>query len=130
MRILSAIHRKLCHHFHAQGPTGGIPCFRQDTAAVKTFRTMGQKLMSVPILAYPRFHGKPFILDTDFRVNPDAMGGVLLQEPGSQELVTTCRARQLQPLEPVYALIRGELSSGKNCLAIPCPTSFSSCANR
>ena len=30
--------------------------------------------MSAPILAYPQFNGKPFILDTDFSVDPGAIG--------------------------------------------------------
>ena len=77
----------------------------KDFAALDAFRPLEEELRSASIHASPRFHGKPFILDTDFRVNPDAMGGVLLQEPGGQELVTTCRARLLQPLEPVYASI-------------------------
>ena len=54
----------------------GIPHLHKDTAAVKAFRIMKQMLMSAPILAYPQFHGKPFILDTDFSVDPGAIGGV------------------------------------------------------
>ena len=37
----------------------GTPNLHRDPAAVSAFRTMKKKLMSAPILAYPRFHGKP-----------------------------------------------------------------------
>ena len=43
--------------------------------------------MSAPILAYPQFYGKPFVLDTDFSVDPGAIGGVLSQEQDGQERV-------------------------------------------
>ena len=65
----------------------GIPHLRGDAAAVRAFRTMKQKLMSAPILAYPQFDGEPFILDTDFSVDPGAIGGVLSQEQNGQERV-------------------------------------------
>ena len=48
----------------------GIPHLHEDSTAVKAFRIIKQKLMSAPILAHPQFHGKPFILDTDFSLIP------------------------------------------------------------
>ena len=65
----------------------GIPHLHEDSAAVKAFRMMKQKLMFAPILAYPQFHGKPFILDTGFSVDPGAIGRVLFQEQDGQEQV-------------------------------------------
>ena len=65
----------------------GIPCLRQDAAAVRAFRAMTQKQKSAPILAYPQFHGEPFILYTDFSVDLGAIGGVLSQEQNGQEQV-------------------------------------------
>ena len=65
--------------------------------------------MSAPILAYPQFYGKPFILDTDFSVNPGAIGGVLSQEQDGQERLIAYGARQLQPREQSYASTKGEL---------------------
>ena len=87
----------------------GIPHLHQDPAAVKAFLVMKQKLMSAPILAYPQFHGKPFILDTDFSINPGAIGGVLSQEQDGQEWVIAYGARRLQPHERNYAFTKGEL---------------------
>ena len=87
----------------------GIPNLHRDPAAVVAFRTMKKKLMSVPILAYPQFHGKPFILDTDFSVDPGAIGGVLSQEQDGQEWVIAHGARWLQPSEWNYASKKGEL---------------------
>ena len=43
--------------------------------------------MSAPILAYPQFQGEPFILDTDFSVDPGAIEGVLSQVQDGQERV-------------------------------------------
>ena len=87
----------------------GIPHLHKDTATVKAFRIMKQKLLYAPILAYPQFHGKPFILDTDFNVDSGAIEGVLSQEPDSQERVIAYGARQLQPQERNYASTKGEL---------------------
>ena len=50
----------------------------------RAFRLMKGKLVSAPILAYPQFHGAPFILDTDFSVDPGAIGGVLSQVQDGQ----------------------------------------------
>ena len=87
----------------------GIPHMHKDPAAVRAFRMMKQKLLSAPILAYPQFHGKPFILDTDFSVDPGAIGGVLSQEQDGQERVIAYGARRLQPRERNYASTKGEL---------------------
>ena len=87
----------------------GIANLHKDPAAVGAFRTMKWKLMSAPILAYPQFHGKPFILDTDFSVDPGAIGGVLSQEQDGQERVIAYGARRLQPRERNYASTKGEL---------------------
>ena len=70
---------------------------------------MKQKLRSAPILAYPQFHSKPFILDNDFSVDPGAISGVLSQEHDGQEWVIAYVARQLQPRERNYAPTKGEL---------------------
>ena len=43
--------------------------------------------MSAPILAYPQFHGEPFILDTDFSADPGTIGGMLSQVQDGQEQV-------------------------------------------
>ena len=58
----------------------GTLMMHNDSAAVKSFRAMKEKLLSAPILAYPRFHGKPFILDTNLSIDPGTIGGVLSQE--------------------------------------------------
>ena len=71
----------------------GIPHLQRDAAAVRAFRTIKQKLMSAPILAYPQFDGELFILDTDFSVDPGAIGGVLSQEQNGQKRVIAYGAR-------------------------------------
>ena len=65
--------------------------------------------MSVPIFAYPQFHGKPFILDTDFSIHPGAIGGMLSQEQDGQEWVIAYGAWRLQPNKRNYTSTKGEL---------------------
>ena len=65
--------------------------------------------MSALILAYPEFHCKPFILDTDFSVDLGAIGRVLSQEQDGHERVIAYGARRLQPPERNYASTKGEL---------------------
>ena len=76
---------------------------------MKACRLMKEKLLSAPILAYPRFHRKPFILDTGFSLDPGNIGGVLSQEQDGQERVIAYGARPLQPREQAYMLPKGEL---------------------
>ena len=87
----------------------GIPHLHEDSVALKAFRVIKQKLMSVPILAYPQFYGKPFILDTDFSVDPGVISGILSQGQDGQEQVITYGARRLQPCKRNYASTKGEL---------------------
>ena len=87
----------------------GLPHLQEDSAAVKAFRTMKQKLMSAPISVCPQFHGKPFIMDTDFSVDPGAIGSVLSQEQDGQERVIAYGAWRLQPHERNNASTKGEL---------------------
>ena len=70
---------------------------------------MKQKLLSAPILAYPQFHGKPFILDIDFSIGLGAIGGILSQEQEGQERVIAYGALRLQPRERNYVSTKGEL---------------------
>ena len=86
-----------------------IPRLSEDSAAVQAFRQLKHLLLTAPILAYPQFHGKPFILDTDFSADPGAIGGVLSQEQDGQERVIAYGARRLQPRERSYASTKGEL---------------------
>ena len=86
-----------------------IPNLSKDEAAVQAFRHLKHLLLTAPILAYPQFHGKPFILDTDFSADPGAIGGVLSQEQDGQERVIAYGARRLQPRERAYASTKGEL---------------------
>ena len=76
---------------------------------MKAFHAMKEKLLSVPILAYPQFHGKPFILNTDLSVVLGAIGGILSQEQDGQERVITYGAWRLHPRERNYASTKGEL---------------------
>ena len=54
---------------------------------------MKQRLMSATILAYPQFHGEPFILNMDFSADLGAIGGVLSQVQNGQERVIAYGAR-------------------------------------
>ena len=69
---------------------------------------MKEKLISAPILAYPQFQGAPFILDTDFSIDPGAIGGVPSQVQDGQERVIAYGARRLLPRKWSYASTKGE----------------------
>ena len=96
-------------HYTAQDHHEAIPRMGDDPAAVHAFQELKRHLLSAPVLAYPQFHGKPFILDTDFSVDPGAIGAVLSQEQDGQEKVIAYGARRLQPRERAYASTKGEL---------------------
>lgn len=78
---------------------------------VESFEEAKKALTSAPILAYPRFD-EPFLLDTDFSLDPGAMGAVLSQIQDGEERVIAYGARKLTESEKKYSSLKGELASG------------------
>ena len=72
----------------------------------EAFNGLKQKLISAPILGYPRAEGK-FILDTD--ASQCAIGAVLSQEQDGKETVIAYGSRKLSKAEKNYCVTRKEL---------------------
>jgi hypothetical protein len=72
-------------------------------------RQLRQALCEAPILAYPRFDGEPFIVDTDWSCDNRAIGGVLSQEQEGRERVICYGAKKLSPSQANYSATKGEL---------------------
>lgn len=70
------------------------------------FTTLKGRLMTAPILAYPKI-GQPFILDTD--ASNYAIGAVLSQEQEGSERVVAYASRTLSKPEQNYCVTRREL---------------------
>ena len=80
------------------------------TNSEEAFKTLKEKLLSAPILAFADFEsGEPFILDTDWSKDPGAIGGVLLQKQDGVERVICYGAKKLSKAESNYSSNKGEL---------------------
>lgn len=80
--------------------------FSWDEPCEKAFQTLKERLITAPILAYPR-PGDPFILDTD--ASDQAIGSVLSQKQDGQERVIAYASRALSKPERQYCVTRKEL---------------------
>ena len=79
---------------------------------IKAFETLKEKLLTAPILAYPRFNSpEPFILDTDWCQDGNAIGGVLSQVQDGVEKVIMYGGKKLSAAQKNYAATKGELSA-------------------
>ena len=84
-----------------------IPRLAQDATAVQAFQELNRRLLNAPIFAYPQFHGKLFILDTDFIADLGAIGGAHSQEQDGEERVIAYGACRLQLRKQAYTLKKG-----------------------
>ena len=76
------------------------------------FNTLKQKLIEAPILAYPQFDSKePFILDTDWSQENNAIGAVLSQKQGGEERVIAYAGSKLTKAQANYSSMKGELAA-------------------
>ncbi len=86
--------------------------FQTTTDQQNAFETLKTKLTKAPILAYPRFDSDhPFILDTDWSQDHNAIGGVLSQVQDGKERVIAYAAKKLQPSQAKYSAAKGELAA-------------------
>ncbi|HIC32789.1 MAG TPA: hypothetical protein EYO76_12820, partial [Flavobacteriaceae bacterium] len=82
------------------------------TAAMRTsFVELKKKLLTAPILGYPRFdtHEQPFILDTDWSHDANCIGAVLSQMQDGMERVLCYGSKKLSSSEANYPPNKGEL---------------------
>ena len=80
--------------------------FRWDEDCESAFQKLKEKLVSAPILAYPKV-GEPYILDTD--ACDTAIGGVLSQLYDGQERVIAYYSKSLTSAEENYCITRKDL---------------------
>ena len=82
------------------------PAFR------KAFDILKQRLITAPILAYPRFDSpEPFILDTDWSAVNNAIGGVLSQVQDGKERVIAYGGKKMSKAQANYSPFKGELAA-------------------
>lgn len=75
-----------------------------------SFEALRKRLMSAPILAYPRFSSdQPFVLDTDWSGDHMAIGAVLSQEQDGKERVIAYGSKKLNGSQASYPANKGEL---------------------
>lgn len=76
----------------------------------RSFQDLKSRLTSAPILAYPEFDSEePFILDTDWSLENNAIGAVLSQKQNGLERVIAYGAKKLSPNQRNYPSTKGEL---------------------
>ena len=81
-------------------------------STLKAFHTLKQELLKAPILAYPQFHSKePFILDTDWCQETNAIGGVLSQVQDGKERVIQYGGKKMSSSQKNYDPFKGELAA-------------------
>ena len=81
--------------------------------ARSAFEDLKARLTQAPILAYPRF-GKddpPFILDTDWSQEANAIGGVLSQVQDGKERVIMYGGKKMSAAQRNYTSFKGELAA-------------------
>ena len=76
----------------------------------RSFEALKKKLLEAPILAYPRFGAKePFILDTDWSHDANAIGATLSQVQDGKERVILYLGKKLNKAQANYPATKGEL---------------------
>ena len=75
------------------------------------FDSLKDKLLQAPILAYPQFDSpEPFILDTDWSAENNAVGAVLSQVQNGLERVICYGGKRLSKSQAGYTSTKGELA--------------------
>ncbi len=83
-----------------------------EPAMTAAFEELKQRLQAAPILAYPRFKSEePFILDTDWSQDANAIGGVLSQVQDGKERVIQYGSKKLSKSQRSYGATKGELTA-------------------
>lgn len=81
--------------------------FHWDENCEKSFKELKDRLVTAPILAFPRANGSEFILDTD--ASAYAIGAVLSQVQDNKERVIAYGSRCLDKAERNYCVTRREM---------------------
>ena len=76
------------------------------------FEQLKARLLEAPILAFPQFRSpEPFILDTDWSLENNAVGGVLSQLQDGKERVIQYGGKKLSAAQQKYSATKGELTA-------------------
>ena len=94
-----------------QDGTKDTDAFTPDPAFLKAFHDLRTALTKSPVLAHPRFdaQAEPFILDTDWSAQNEAIGGVLSQVQDGKERVIAYGGIKLTGSQTRYSSYKGEL---------------------
>jgi hypothetical protein len=96
----------------AQDGTNDKEEFQPSPEFKKSFEQLKHHLVKAPILAYPQFDSKePFILDTDWSADNNAVGAVLSQKQDGIERVIAYGAKKLTKGQSGYSPTKGELAA-------------------
>ncbi len=82
------------------------------TAMTAAFEKLKSALLQAPVLAYPRFDDEhPFLLDTDWSLDANAIGGVLSQVQEGQERVICYGGKKMSKSQRNYSSVKGEAAA-------------------
>ena len=94
----------------AQDGTKDKEQFEPTRELKDSFSKLKGALLKAPILAYPQFDSdQPFILDTDWSADNNAVGAVLSQVQGGLERVICYGGKRLSKSQASYSSTKGEL---------------------
>ena len=86
--------------------------FQPSTEFITAFKDLKSRLLKAPILAYPCFQSnEPFILDTDWSQENNAIAVVLSQKQDGLERVIAYGAKRLTKSQAAYPSTKGELAA-------------------
>jgi hypothetical protein len=95
-----------------QDRTDDHALFDQTSQKIKSFEQLKSNLLHGPILAYSRFNSKhPFILNTDWSQENQAVGSVLSQFKDNKEGVIAYGASKLTVAQSAYHSTKGEMAA-------------------
>lgn len=86
--------------------------FEPTPEMIQAVEELKKRLTEAPILAYPRFDSdEPFIVDTDWSLDNNAVGGVLSQVQEGRERVIAYGGKKLTKGQMNYTATKGELAA-------------------
>jgi hypothetical protein len=121
---LANYHRKFVKNFSAiAGPLTELTgkgtseeekeVIEQTEKRLEAFEKLKECLTTTPVLAYPLFDedAEPFLLDTDWSQDTNAIGGVLSQEQEGRERVILYGGKKMSAAQRNYSSFKGELAA-------------------
>ena len=111
IKSFSSVARPIIDKLNQEGPKDHDE-FQPSTEFITAFEDLKSRLLKAPILAYPCFQSdQPFILDTDWSQENNAIGAVLSQKQDGLERVIAYGAKRLTKSQAAYPSTKGELAA-------------------